>query len=249
MEQNVGPTTAGDRELGWLYRQTNSLRQLGAKLTCSGDSPFGCGWLLVSLMSSHLIQSRDICALTVIADKEEMKEASTEIEDLFKVVWKNEVVVRPKENTDTYVKSVKVLQGIYPSLVSKVPGKTLGCITTKDASELLKKSLNECTQLQRATGDLIEYEKWAEIYYKVLVLILGEQGLTPYKLKILLMKILPKNTPWEHLCEALKKTTMLTRIFKVGQCDAEEDCITKTHFSSNCFFFILQVRQIFQVHT
>ena len=111
----------------------------------------------------------DICALTVIADKEKMKEASTEIEDLFKGVWRNEVVVRPKENTDTYVKSVKVLQGIYPSLVSKVPGKTLGCITTKDASELLKKSLNECTQLQRATGDFntIEYEKWAEIYYKV----------------------------------------------------------------------------------
>ena len=36
-------------------------------------------------------------ALTVIADKEEMKEASTEIEDLFEGVWKNEVVVRPKK--------------------------------------------------------------------------------------------------------------------------------------------------------
>ena len=52
-----------------------------------------------------------------------MKEASTEIEDLFDVVWKKEVVVRPQENTGTYVKSVKVLQDIYPSLVSKVPGK------------------------------------------------------------------------------------------------------------------------------
>ena len=30
-----------------------------------------------------------ICALTVVADKEEMKEASTEIEDLFKGVRKN----------------------------------------------------------------------------------------------------------------------------------------------------------------
>ena len=30
-----------------------------------------------------------ICALTVIADKEERKEASTEIEDLFEGVWKN----------------------------------------------------------------------------------------------------------------------------------------------------------------
>ena len=40
MEQNVGPTTAGDQESGWLYSKTNSLRQLGAKLTYSGDSPF-----------------------------------------------------------------------------------------------------------------------------------------------------------------------------------------------------------------
>ena len=59
-----------------------------------------------------------ICALTVIAEKYEVKEASTEIEDLFEVVRKKEVVVRPKENTDTSAKSVKVLQAIYPSLVS-----------------------------------------------------------------------------------------------------------------------------------
>ena len=88
----------------------------------------------------------------------------------------NEVVVRPKENTDTYVKSVKVLLAIYPSLVSQIPGKTLGCISTKDASELLRKSLNEeCTKLLRARGDFnaIEYKKWAEIYYEVSVLIFG----------------------------------------------------------------------------
>ena len=71
-----------------------------------------------------------------------MKEASTEIEDLFEVISKKEVVVRPQENTDTYVKSVKVLQAIYPSLVSKVPGKTLGCITTKDASDILRRILS-----------------------------------------------------------------------------------------------------------
>ena len=89
-----------------------------------------------------------ICALTVIADKKEMKEASTENDDLFEGVWKNEVVVRPKENTDTNVKSVKVLQAIYPSLVSTVSGKTVGCITTKAASEILRKSLNEIMKLQ-----------------------------------------------------------------------------------------------------
>ena len=44
-----------------------------------------------------------ICALTVIADKGEMKEASTEIEDLLERACKNEVVVRPKKITDTYI--------------------------------------------------------------------------------------------------------------------------------------------------
>ena len=90
-----------------------------------------------------------ICALIVIADKEELKKASPETEDLFERVRKNEVVVRPKKITDTYVKSVKVLQAIYLSLVSKVPGKTLGCITTKDVSELLRKNLKECTKLPK----------------------------------------------------------------------------------------------------
>ena len=40
MEQNVGPTTAGDQESGLLYSQINFLKQLAAKLTYSGDSPF-----------------------------------------------------------------------------------------------------------------------------------------------------------------------------------------------------------------
>ena len=186
-----------------------------------------------------------ICALTVIADKEETKEVSTEIEDLFEGVWKNEVVVRPKENTDTYVKSVKVLQGINPRLVSKLHRKTLGCITTKDASEFLRKSLNECTQLLRARGDFnaIEYKNWAEIYYQFSVFIFGEQGLTPYKLKLLLMPQLVVSNLYEDLgniCAKLSKnptiTTMRTKIFKVGQGEAEEDCITKTHYSWKCSF-------------
>ena len=47
-----------------------------------------------------VVSPSGICALTVIADKEEMKEASTETEDVSEGVWKNEVVVRPKENED-----------------------------------------------------------------------------------------------------------------------------------------------------
>ena len=40
MQQNVAPNTAGDEESGWLYSQTNSLGQLGAKLTYCGESAF-----------------------------------------------------------------------------------------------------------------------------------------------------------------------------------------------------------------
>ena len=38
-----------------------------------------------------------ICALTFIADKEQMKRASTETEDLFEGVWKNKVLLRTKK--------------------------------------------------------------------------------------------------------------------------------------------------------
>ena len=68
-------------------------------------------------------------------------------------------VVRPKKSTDTYVKSVKKLQALFPSLV---------------------------------------------------VLIFGEQGLTPYKLKLFLMPQLALSSfiqrPWEHMREALQKS-------------------------------------------
>ena len=48
-----------------------------------------------------VVSPAGICALTVIADKEEVKEASTETEDVSEGVWKNEADVRPKENEDT----------------------------------------------------------------------------------------------------------------------------------------------------
>ena len=73
----------------------------------------------------------ETCALTAIADKEEMKEASTEIEIVFEEVWKNKVIVRLKKNSDTYAKSVKVLQVVYPTLVSNVPGKPSGASPLK----------------------------------------------------------------------------------------------------------------------
>ena len=185
-----------------------------------------------------------------------MKEASREIEDLFRGVWKNEVVVRPKEKTDTYVKSVKMLQAVYQSLVSEVPGKTLGCITTKKASELLRKSLNECTKLLRARGNFnaIGYKKWAEKYYQFSVLLLEEHGLTPFKQKILLMpKLVVSNfilSPWEHLCEPLEKSNhqankdFQSRTMRGGGRLHNQDPL----LFETLVFFLLQVHQIWQVH-
>ena len=156
----------------------------------------------------------------------------------------------------TYVKSVKVVQVIYPCLVTKIPGKTLGFITTKDASELWRKSLNECTQLLRARGDFtaIEYKKWAEIFYQVSVLIFGEQGLTPYKLKLLLMpQLVVSNfiqSPWEHSCEALENCSHhADKIFQKRKMRGGERLHNKTYYSSKFFFFILQIHQTWQVHT
>ena len=40
MEQNLGPTIAGDQSSGWLYQKTSELSDCGVKLTYSGDTPF-----------------------------------------------------------------------------------------------------------------------------------------------------------------------------------------------------------------
>ena len=40
MEQNLGPTIAGDQSSGWLYQKTSELSDRGVKLTYSGDTPF-----------------------------------------------------------------------------------------------------------------------------------------------------------------------------------------------------------------
>ena len=40
MEQNLGPTIAGDQNSGWLYQKTSELSNRGVNLTYSGDTPF-----------------------------------------------------------------------------------------------------------------------------------------------------------------------------------------------------------------
>ena len=104
----------------------------------------------------------------------------------------------------------------------------------------LNETLLRCTKLLRAKEyfDASKYEKLDEIYKQVSVFIFGEQGLTPYKLKLILMwEAISYEVP-EKICAKLLRnaTTMRTRIFKIGQCEAEEDCLTKIAFLEMFFF-------------
>lgn len=337
LEQNMGPSVAGEQETGWLYQQTLELQRLGAKLTYSGDTPFLLRLIMgisnekntdtPSLLPLYVSESsqqtflpttchalsgrrtdlsvpfrkevpknslvcatdvRCICpdtthmiirniendlrrmgqkicddkhpfeeeairrfeenltareakkpkfqftrttptngpgqfssvslsgtgALTVIADTCELQLASTNITDLFEGVWDNELVIGTGE---VHGNCVAVLKEIFPELFTKVnpikPNDSTRYITTFDASELLRSSLNKCVSLLRASKeglDVQEFNKWAETYYQTSLLLFGEKGLTPYKLKMMLFPTLVESgyiqTPWYHMCEGLEKS-------------------------------------------
>ena len=151
-------------------------------------------------------------ALTVIAETEELKEAKNgTITDLFCSVWDNEIV--PNNSSE---KSTKVLKEIHPALFDKECPTNAASqkryISMFDASELLRKSLNQCVKLLRCSEnfDSIEFSKWAETYYQTSVLLFGQAGLTPYKLKLLLIPQILKrgliDVPWNHMCEGHEKS-------------------------------------------
>ena len=144
-----------------------------------------------------------------------------------------------------------MLQANYPSLLSKKPGKTLGCITSINDCELLRMILNECTKILRARGNFnaSENQNWADIYYQVSVLIFGEQGLTPFKLKLLLMpQLVVSNfiqSPCENLCEALEKSNhRASKGFQSRTMRGGGRLHNQDPLFLKIIFFILQVHQI-----
>lgn len=153
-------------------------------------------------------------ALTAIADKEELSDMIPDMTNLFDGVWRAEEVLMGSNDNEN---SVKVLKQMYPSLFSKpnpAMNENCGYISTSDAAELMRKSLNMCTILLRSSQnglDIASFTKWAETYYQVSILLFGkDKGLTPYKLKMLLYPQLIESghikTPWNHMCEGLEKS-------------------------------------------
>ena len=154
-------------------------------------------------------------ALTVIADTDELQQASNPITGLYDGVWGNEIV--SGTGNSMFANSVKVLKEMFPELFQKTnplkPNDAAQYISVYDASELLRQSLNRCVVLLRdskTTFDLVEFSHWAEAYYQTSLLLFGEKGLTPYKLKLTLFPALVRSghidSPWFHMCEGLEKS-------------------------------------------
>ena len=153
-------------------------------------------------------------ALTVIADDEELREASNDIKPLYHGVWTTELVLGT--GNSAFGNCVKVLRTMFPALFCHRHPVTLDdrrYISVYDASELLRKSLNRCTVLLRDSKhglNIEEFSRWAEAYYQCSMLLFGQKGLTPYKLKLMLFPSLERSgfaaSPWYHMTEAMEKS-------------------------------------------
>ena len=151
-------------------------------------------------------------ALTAIADKEELFDLDPTMTDLYDGVWGNQVVYGPHTSN-----CGQVLKRMYPELFNKPrpgrPNERSDYISVYDAAELQRKSLNRCVTLLRDSKDgfdLEEFSTWAETYYQTTLLLFTETGLTPYKLKLLLIPELVRSgyisNLWDHMCEGLEKS-------------------------------------------
>ena len=107
-------------------------------------------------------------------------------------------------------------------------------VTTNDCATLLQHSLNKCTMYLRLSKNGLNTEQvkfWPESYYQSLLLFPGKNGLTPYKLKMLLIPQIMDTwfvqSPWHHMCEAMEKSNH----------HAHKDFQTKTKsFFSHCHY-------------
>ena len=151
-------------------------------------------------------------ALAVIADKEELADAyEGTIGNLFDGVWTGDEVLMGSDEGSNEAPA-KVLKMFFPDLFNKRhPSGDDGFISIKDACELLRKSLNQCAKLLRSKNfDLATYKRWSETYYQTNLLIFGASGLTPYKLKLLIVPPLVKSgfviRPFDHMTEAQEKS-------------------------------------------
>ena len=185
-------------------------------------------------------------ALTAIADKDEFLGLS--LPDIFDGIWRNELI----HGNQTSVRgSYAVLKRFFPELFIHVNSKNVRdneLISVYDTANLLRKSLNNCTIYLRASKNTLDREKfmyWSEVYYHSSILLFGEnEGLTPYKLKMLLIpQILDAGfckPPWHHMCEAQEKSNhhankdFQTRTMRGGGLRHHQDPMFLEGFHSFC---------------
>ena len=149
-------------------------------------------------------------ALVAIADKEEFEQ---DVPNLFENVWGNEILFETRDNTNkqnarAVSNAFSVLKPMHPHIAKS------DTFTTNDCANLLQHSLNKCTIILRASKHGLNTEQfkfWSESYYQSsLLLFSGKDGLTPYKLKMLLIPQIMDagfvRSPWHHMCEAMGKS-------------------------------------------
>ena len=170
-------------------------------------------WSLVGTVGSVSLVSGN--ALAVIADKEELLDAKKgSIGDLFEGVWDAaDIVLGSEESAD--VQCVKVLRNWYPNHFDKDNPRQIGSgdkfISAYDACELLRHSLNTCVLCLRSEKfNCDTFKNRAETYYRTNLLIFRHAGLTPYKLKMMMLPQLVESgfiqRPFDHMCEGLEKS-------------------------------------------
>ena len=199
-------------------------------------------------------------ALCVIAETDELQGASRTITDLYEGVWGDLIIAGTGSGTGSsiHANSVRVLKQMFPTLFNKQnpkkPNSPPTYISAADACELLRKSLNQCVMLLRRSKDGLDvdqFNRWAEAYYQCSILLFGEEGLTPYKVKLPLFPLLIESgyirSPWLHICEGLEKSNhhahkdFQTRTMRGGGCIYHQDPMFLEIFFSYCKFLKLAV--------
>lgn len=157
-------------------------------------------------------------ALTAIASMEKLKEANVHSE-LFKGVFTDNKILGG--GTDENNDSIRVLREIHPELFCKPhpsnPNGPKNLISLYDAAELWRKSLNWVVVLLRGSRDYFkddsvrDFKLWSETYYHISRALFDTTlGITPYKLKLLLIPQIVESgfirSPWDHMTEGLEKS-------------------------------------------
>ena len=130
-------------------------------------------------------------AIVAFAEKDEF-EGAEGLPNFFDNLWNNEIIFDPK-NDNMEKHDARAARNAFYAL------KKLHCdkspnsdsYKTKDCAQLLQTSLNKCAILLRGSKnglDIEQFEIWSETHYQCSIFFFsGNDGLTPYKLKMIMI--------------------------------------------------------------